>query len=376
MDLHQAILRGRRRVATLGARSNLERVYDRNAVRLALVHMLPDVASEIGARLDPLLRGVGIVGRDGPWDERVVVRAQVCAVLRGLARTTGEALIGFRLGPAARAERLGLSGEALFAGATLRECLALHARHMPDLQRGVGKTVVERDGQAHWVHRMHGADPETAAQLMEGIAAFVVGAVRAILGEPEAKLLVTFPHRPLSPMVRYEDALRCAVAFRAGRDLVIGFYAALLDRPNVLQPLAVFLPLGVSQGETRLAAIVPSEVELGEAELTESLRAIIGAAALGAAPALQEAAGTLGLSPRTLQRRLSGMGVTWGSLVDVWRRETAEAMLADPACRVGTVARRLGYGDPAHFDRAFRRWTGTTPTALRRERVLRRSEAG
>jgi hypothetical protein len=41
-------------------------VYDRNAVRLALVHMLPDVASGIGARLDPLLLGAGIVGHDGP----------------------------------------------------------------------------------------------------------------------------------------------------------------------------------------------------------------------------------------------------------------------------------------------------------------------
>jgi AraC-like DNA-binding protein len=177
-------------------------------------------------------------------------------------------------------------------------------------------------------------------------------------------------------MVRYEDALRCAGAFRAGRDLAIAFDAALLDRPNVLRPLAAFSPHRASRGEPRLAAVVPSDVELSEAELAEALRGIIGAAALGGSPALPYAAGTLGLSPRTLQRRLAGMGETWESLVDVWRRQTAEAMLADPACRVGTVARRLGYGDPAHFARAFRRWTGTTPTAWRRERVAHRPEAG
>ena len=342
-------------------------MYDRNAVRLALVHMLPDVASDLGVRLEPLLEGAGIVARDVPWDERVVARAQVCTLLRGLARASGEAQVGFRLGPAAEVGRLGLSGDALFAGAKLRECFALHAVHMPDLQLGVGIAVVERGGQAHWIHRMCDADAEMAGQLTEGIAAFVVGAIRAILGEPEAKLLVTFPHRPLAPMSRYEDALRCAVAFRSGRDLVITFDAALLERRNMLQPLTALLPPGRAPAE---AGICPVENRtLAETDLTAALRGIIDAAALAGPPALRQAAGILGLSPRSLQRRLAGMDMSWEALVDQWRRQTAEAMLADPACRVGTVARRLGYGDPAHFDRAFRRWTGATPTAFRRERI-------
>lgn len=342
-------------------------MYDRNAVRLALVHMLPDVASGFGVRIEALLEGAGIVMRDLPWDEKVVARAQVSALLRGLARVSGERQVGFHLGPAAAAERLGLSGEALFAGLTLRECLALHTRHMPDLQQGVEMAVVERDGQAHWIHRMRDADPEMAGHLTEGIAAFVVRAIRAILGEPEAKLLVTFPHRPLAAMSRYEDALHCAVAFRSGRDLTITFDAALLERRNVLWQAAPLVPPGQAPAE---AAICPvEEGTLTEAELVAALRAIVGAAALAGPPALRQAAGILGLSPRSLQRRLAGMDASWEALVDQWRRETAETMLADPDCRVGTVARRLGYGDPAHFVRAFRRWTGTSPTTFRRERI-------
>jgi AraC-like DNA-binding protein len=342
-------------------------MYDRNAVRLALVHMLPGVASDLGVRIGPLLEGAGIFAHDVPWDEKVVARAQVCAVLRGLARAAGDAQVGFRLGPAADAGRFGLSGDALFAGATLRDCLALHALHMPDLQRGVEMAVVERGGQAHWIHRMHDSDPEMAGHLTEGIAAFMVGAVRAILGEPAAQLLVTFPHRPLGPMSRYEDDLRCAVAFRSGRDLAITFDTAMLGRRNMLLPLTA-LP---SPGRA-LAEAPPRPVEdrtLAEAELVAALRGIFGAAALAGPPALRQAAGILGLSPRSLQRRLAAMDVSWEALVDQWRRETAEAMLTDPACRVGTVARRLGYSDPAHFDRAFRRWTGTTPTVHRRERI-------
>jgi AraC-like DNA-binding protein len=329
--------------------------------------MLPDVASDLGVRMAPLFEGAGIVGQDVPWDDRIVARAQVCALLCGLARAAGDAQVGFRLGPAADAMRLGLSGDALFAGMTLRDCFALHVVHMPDLQRGVEMAVVERAGQAHWIHRMRDADPEAAGHLTEGIAAFVVGAVRAILGDPEVKLLVTFPHRPLAPMKRYEDALQCAVVFRSGTDLAITFDAGLLDRRNVLQPLAALLPTGWTRSGTFVRPV--EGPTLGEAELVAALRGIVGAAALAGPPSLRDACGILGIAPRSLQRRLAGMGLSWEALVDQWRRETAEAMLADPACRVGRVARRLGYGDPAHFDRAFRRWTGTSPTAFRKERI-------
>lgn len=336
-------------------------MYDRNAVRLALVHMLPAVASTLGARVEPLLQGAVIVGPSFPADHAVVARAQVCALLRGLARASGEALVGFRLGPAAEAERLGLSGAALFAGATLRDCLALHARHMPDLQRGVGLEIVERGRQAHRIHKIDDSDPETAAHLTEGVAAFMVATVRAILGEPEARLLVTFPHRPLAPMARYEDALRCAVAFRSGRDLVIAFDAALLDRRNTRGPGPVILPPDAACDETRW----PAAAAMDDDALVAALQTIIGVAALEGQPALGQAAIVLGLSPRSLQRRLSGMGTSWAALVDQWRRQTAATMLGNPATRIGNVARRLGYSDPAHFDRAFRRWTGTSPTAFR-----------
>jgi AraC-like DNA-binding protein len=336
-------------------------MYDRNAVRLAIVHMLPRVASAVDARVEPLLQGVGILEPQVEWYHRVVARAQVCALLRGLARASGEALIGFHLGPAAEPQRLGPSGAALFAGATLRDCLALHARHMPDLQCGVAMAVIERGGQAHWIHRTRDSDPEMAAHLTEGIAAFVAKAIRAIVGDPDAGLMVTFPHRPLASMARYEDALGCAVAFRSGRDLDIAFDAALLDRRNVLQRIAIPSP-----DDQRGGGTLAEPGAADESELLEVLRAIIGAAALAGPPSLRQAALTLGLSPRSLQRRLAGMGATWEVLVDEWRCETAMAKLGDPANRVGAVARSLGYSDPAHFDRAFRRWTGDTPTLFRK----------
>ena len=72
------------------------------------------------------------------------------------------------------------------------------------------------------------------------------------------------------------------------------------------------------------------------------------------------------LSPRTLQRRLRTEGLTFARVVARTRFAEAVRMLNDPTRKVIDVALDLGYSDPAHFTRAFERWTGLTPRDYRR----------
>jgi AraC-like DNA-binding protein len=72
------------------------------------------------------------------------------------------------------------------------------------------------------------------------------------------------------------------------------------------------------------------------------------------------------LSPRTLQRRLHAEGLTFAGVVARTRFAQAVRMLDDPTRKVIEVALDLGYSDPAHFTRAFERWTGLTPREYRR----------
>jgi len=72
------------------------------------------------------------------------------------------------------------------------------------------------------------------------------------------------------------------------------------------------------------------------------------------------------LSPRTLQRRLHAEGLTFAGVVARTRFAEALRMLDDPTRKVIDVALDLGYSDPAHFTRAFERWTGLTPREYRR----------
>jgi len=71
-------------------------------------------------------------------------------------------------------------------------------------------------------------------------------------------------------------------------------------------------------------------------------------------------------SARTLQRWLKQEGVTFARVVARARFQAAQQLLDDPARKVIDVALDLGYSDPAHFTRAFSRWSGVTPREFRR----------
>jgi AraC-like DNA-binding protein len=74
----------------------------------------------------------------------------------------------------------------------------------------------------------------------------------------------------------------------------------------------------------------------------------------------------LSINVRTLQRRLASAGTSFRDLLSECRRQKALRELAESDRPVGDVSLRLGYSDPAHFARAFRRWTGSTPIEYRR----------
>jgi AraC-like DNA-binding protein len=83
-------------------------------------------------------------------------------------------------------------------------------------------------------------------------------------------------------------------------------------------------------------------------------------------PDVREVASAVSTSARTLQRRLRGAGLTYAGLVQQARCEAASQMLLESDRSVSDVARTLGYSDPAHFTRAFHRWTGLAPREFRR----------
>lgn len=85
-------------------------------------------------------------------------------------------------------------------------------------------------------------------------------------------------------------------------------------------------------------------------------------------PTIVDVAADMSLNVRTLQRRLAASGVPFRTLLDECRREHALRDVQSGRLSISDISTRLGYSDPSHFVRAFRRWTGAAPTRYREER--------
>ena len=85
----------------------------------------------------------------------------------------------------------------------------------------------------------------------------------------------------------------------------------------------------------------------------------------GSRPDLVMVAKELGMSDRTLQRRITDEGSTFRQLLNETRHELTRQYLVDPEVEISEAAFLVGYEDPNSFYRAFRSWEGTTPAEWR-----------
>jgi AraC-like DNA-binding protein len=125
-----------------------------------------------------------------------------------------------------------------------------------------------------------------------------------------------------------------------------------------------------------LLAIVAPQLEAELAEqlshktFSEQAKAILKRLLAGQRLGIQDLARELHLSTRTLQRRLTGQGITFQRLLEEARRELARHYLLHSSLELNETAYLLGYEDANSFFRAFHQWEGTSPGQWR---VLQRS---
>jgi AraC-like DNA-binding protein len=81
--------------------------------------------------------------------------------------------------------------------------------------------------------------------------------------------------------------------------------------------------------------------------------------------ALTEVAAALNLSERTLRRQLADAGLSYRTLLDASRKSRALDLMAGGHRSIAQVAEAVGFAHARAFARAFVRWTGQTPTAVR-----------
>ncbi|MEM6927102.1 MAG: AraC family transcriptional regulator [Myxococcota bacterium] len=121
---------------------------------------------------------------------------------------------------------------------------------------------------------------------------------------------------------------------------------------------------GVAELLTDLAGRQVRDLPPAES-LEERLHGAIGNSLVGGPPTVDEVAKTLGMSTRSLQRRLAEAGTSFRHAVDEVRKRNGVLLVEDRGLALSEVSWLLGFSDPRAFTRAFRRWHDTTPSAWR-----------
>jgi AraC-like DNA-binding protein len=177
---------------------------------------------------------------------------------------------------------------------------------------------------------------------------------------------VTFVHRVPPDITEHERVFGCAVRFEAEHNRM------LIDRRSWESPTTGAQP-GVLQVLAEHASLLVERLPRAP-DLVERTRRAIGERLRGGDPSLESVARALGMSPRSLQRRLRELEYSYNDLADEVRAATARLYLEQPDIAIAEIAYLLGFSDQSTFNRAFKRWTGQTPARSRA--LLRGGKSG
>ncbi len=184
--------------------------------------------------------------------------------------------------------------------------------------------------------------------------------LREVLAIEGAVARVEFTHPPTAALAVYREFFEVPVRFEAPRNGIVIFSSALERRAGQADRRRYdYLVEHLSFLEEQLAE------EREHAELRRIRAAVLSNARRGEYSA-EALAKRLGMSLRSLQRVAKAHGRQLREILDEVREQHARRLLKDPRLSVEEIAFLLGYSAESAFRRAFKRWSGQSPAALRR----------
>ena len=260
--------------------------------------------------------------------------------------------VGWRMPPTA----YGSLGYALLCSATVGDGLAVLQRFWHLLGRGImlDLSIHPPYGRVHLFWQYPMAAP-VHRLVVDSIVSSVYRGIMLLIPDAAAQIEVWLDYP------RPADAER----------LLNKMPKVCFDMPLVQYRFPVdllALPLPMASVSGHLAAIHQCDIEERtgylQGQWTARVQKELGYAAAGF-PTLEQTARRLGVTARTLRRRLCEEGSRYTALIDAVRLRDAVILLDNPAVEIHQIAEQLAYQDPANFTRAFRKWTGKTPSQYR-----------
>ena len=321
---------------------------------------ISDFVDRQGGSIARVLRDVDLPFALLENPDLVVPLREQFRLLERAARDTGDACFGARLGQVVSSRQLSAFGAWVCAAETLRDAVArAHAGINVMLQTSTVLGLDVRGVTARW--SIEFVEPETEGRHHNELlgVSYMIDVVRTYAGKRWHPDVVMTALPAGAPRAELERVFGTNVSHGHAVP-AIQFDASLLDLGHAYP---ISSPLEAAEREPQ----VP-----GQHDTLATISAVTDLALLEGYPRIDWVAQKVGTTRRSLQRHLHCHGTTFNRLVEDALFRRAKVLLGDGSLPITDIALQLGYADPAHFTRAFRRWSGVAPSAYRGGGVVAR----
>ncbi len=321
-------------------------------------------AEASGVDTTPLFDQAGLSRQILDTDDGRINGEQFQHFIHLLYEQTQNPILGLETGDFVQPGSYSVLGYITMSCATLGEAVARIAPY-EKLVGDMGTTSLAVKGEdITLVWSCNYTDPTVRPHLVDNVFASWVNYARWLADDQEAspssvKLRRRSPGAELENA--YRDRWRCPVTFGADEDSIT-FKKSLLDT-RLRQPDPLLRKTLEAHALSQLASLDT------DSDLTSRVRHSIQQQLMHGITRQDMVAEDLGMTSRTLQRKLSQEGVSYQRLLDEVRQQMAEDYLANTEMAIPDIALRLGYSETTSFHRKFKAVKGMTPGEFRQSKV-------
>lgn len=330
------------------------------SIPISYLQLLVEIVTERGFRLEQLLVGVPIDSDLLSRPEARMSAQQWTLLALNAIRLTGDPALGYEYGLRMRPSAHGFLGYATMSCTSMRQAMEITIRYFQARQRNFTMQLgTDGDYGAITVRENHPI-PALRSFFYENILIGLARGAAAILGTelssfPDGEIWFDWPEPPYH--AAYRERLP-KIRFSRPANLLRFPVRVLELKPVLADPFASQQAIEACERELALAGGLEDPIGLRVcAELVLSAK--------GGYPSQATVAQRLHMSGRSLARKLQASGTSFQQLLEEARRRDAQQLIESSALEFQAIAARLGYVNPANFTRAFRKWTGMTPSAYK-----------
>jgi len=312
---------------------------------------------DFGIDPDPVIREAGLEPSLFEDEANVIPHAALGRLLTLCVARTNCHHFGLLVGKRATILSLGMVGRLMQHSETVGDALRGLVSNLSIQNRGAVPSLATSDDTVLFIFSVYQPEAESADQISDGALAVTVNALRTLCGAHWNPMEVILPRNAPADAEPYRRHFRAPIRFNQ-------------ESAAIVFPTSD-LNLRIAGADPMVRALLEERIQQLKgaqgAQFSDDIRRLLRTRLTSNHCSADDIAHLLAMHRRTLSRRLKDGGMGYRAITNEIRFEIARQLLTGTQVPLAQIAAALGYSEASAFTRAFRRWSGQTPTTWRDE---------